>query len=115
MAQVGGAAQPPKPKPPKPKPPGQGPKTKSLSVSQADIEDHIITYFVVAFGASAASLSAATDLKLRFNFSDAGWAAFAEILDAQGWMKLIKVRLAQAEMATATTLGQLVSLIWKKV
>jgi hypothetical protein len=31
------------------------------------------------------------------------------------WMKNIGVRLAQAEMADATTLGALVALIWKKV
>ena len=87
-----------------------------MSVSQADIEDHIIAYFVGAFGGTdPASLTAATDLKLRFNYNDASWAAFAETLDAMPWMKQIRVRLAQPEMAGATTLGALVGLIWKKV
>ena len=89
---------------------------KFLSVSQADIEDHIIAYFVAANpGTDPASLTAATDLKLRFNYNDANWAAFAETLSAMSWMKQIRVRLAQPEMAGATTLGALVGLIWKKV
>jgi hypothetical protein len=86
-----------------------------LSVSQADIEDHIIAYFAAEFGVDPASLTAATDLKTRFNYSDAAWAAFAETLSAMTWMKNIRVRLAQSEMASATTLGALVALIWRKV
>ncbi|HLX13614.1 MAG TPA: hypothetical protein VKS24_00205 [Bradyrhizobium sp.] len=89
---------------------------KFLSVSQADIEDHIIAYFVAKFGGTdPASLTAATDLKQRFNYSDPSWAAFAGTLTAMPWMKQIGVRLAQPEMAGATTLGALVALIWKKV
>ena len=89
---------------------------KFLSVSQSDIEDHIIAYFVAKFaGTEPASLTAATDLKQRFNYNDASWAAFAETLSAMSWMKQIGVRMAQAEMAGATTLGALVGLIWKKV
>jgi hypothetical protein len=86
-----------------------------LSVSQADIEDNIITWFAAKFGVSPASLTAATDLKKLFNYGDASWAGFAETLSAMTWMKNIGVRLAQAEMADATTLGALVALIWKKV
>lgn len=89
---------------------------KFLSVSQADIEDHIIAWFVAKFGGTdPASLTAATDLKQRFNYNDPNWAAFAETLSAMSWMKQIGVRLAQSEMAGATTLGALVGLIWKKV
>jgi hypothetical protein len=89
---------------------------KFLSVSQADIEDNIIAWFVGKFGGTdPASLTAATDLKQRFNYTDSSWAAFAETLSAQPWMKQIGVRLAQSEMAGATTLGALVALIWKKV
>jgi hypothetical protein len=89
---------------------------KFLSVSQADIEDHIIAYFVGLFpGTNPASLTAATDLKTRFNYGDAAWAAFAETLSAMSWMKQIRVRIAQAEMGSATALGALVALIWRKV
>jgi hypothetical protein len=89
---------------------------KFLSVSQADIEDHTIAWFVAKFGGTdPASLTAATDLKQRFNYTDPSWAAFAETLSAMQWMKQIGVRLAQSEMAGATTLGALVGLIWKKV
>ena len=88
---------------------------KFLSVSQENIEDNIIAYFADEFGVPAASLTAATDLKARFNYGDAAWASFAETLSAMMWMKNIGVRLAQSEMGGATTLGALVALIWKKV
>jgi hypothetical protein len=52
---------------------------KFLSVSQADIEDRLIAYFVAGnSGTDPASMTVATDLKLRFNYSDASWAAFAD-------------------------------------
>jgi hypothetical protein len=86
------------------------------SASQADIEDHILAYFAGAFpGIPSANISAGTDLKQLFNYSDASWAAFALTLNAKGWMQQIGVRLAPGEMRTATTLGSLVALIWKKV
>ena len=88
---------------------------KFLSVSQENIEDNIIAYFADEFGVDPASLTAATDLKTRFNYGDAAWAGFAATLTAMNWMKNIGVRLAQSEMAGATTLGALVALIWKKV
>jgi hypothetical protein len=88
---------------------------KYLSVSQENYEDNIIAWIAEEFGVPPASLTAATDLKTRFNYGNAAWAAFAETLSAMGWMKNIGVRLAQPEMAGATTLGALVALIWKKV
>lgn len=91
-------------------------RAKFLSASQEDIEDQILAYFAAAFPAMpSANISAGTDLKQLFNYNDASWAAFALTLNAMGWMQQINVRLAPGEMSGATTLGQLVALIWKKV
>jgi hypothetical protein len=88
----------------------------AVSLSQVDVEDHLLEYFTGRFPAIPASnISAGTDLKTLYGFNDNSWAALALTLNVLTWMRQLNVRLAPAEMQDATTLGQLSTLIWKKV
>jgi hypothetical protein len=89
--------------------------TKFVSVSQQDIEDHIIHYFATRFQTDPNTITATTNLKQRFNFNDAAWAGLAETFSAMDWMKKLHVRLAQSQMGSVATVAELTALIWKNV
>ena len=89
---------------------------KLVSVSAQDVEDRLLAYFAATFPAiPSAAITAGTDLKQLFNYKPAAWAALALTLNALDWMQQINVRLAPSDMGDATTLGQLVALIMKRL
>jgi len=84
-------------------------------ISETDVEDNIIQYFADRFQTDPTTILSTTNLKQRFNFSDAAWAGVAEALSALKWMKAKHVRIAQAQMGGNTTVAQLTALIWGKI
>lgn len=86
-----------------------------FSVSIGEIEEDIVGYFVRTMGASASSLTPATDVRKMFSFSGAAWAQLADTLSNQPWMLHIGVRLAPADMMTVSTIAQISYLIFSRM
>ena len=85
-------------------------------VSQFDIENKILDYFVNRFHRPPTEINRNTDLKIHFNFdTDAKWASIAAALSNQDWMISLGVEIEQSEMKDHNTARALAALIWSKV
>jgi hypothetical protein len=85
------------------------------SVSIGEIEDDIVNYFTHRFGTPPSALTPATDLKQMYKFNPTNWAQLADTLSNLPWMIHLGIRLAQGDMATVATVGQLAYLIFTKM
>jgi len=89
---------------------------KFIALSQFDIENKILDYFVNRFHRPPTEITRNTDLKVHFNFdTKAKWASLAPALSAEDWMKSLNVAIAQSEMDGHFTAKALANLIWAKV
>jgi hypothetical protein len=86
------------------------------ALSQFDIENKILDYFVGRFRRPPTEITRNTDLKTHFNFNGAGtWESVAPALSAKDWMIALDVELEQSEMTEHVTAKALAQLIWAKV
>jgi hypothetical protein len=86
-----------------------------ISASITDIEDHLIDYFARMFNKPTTFFVSSTNVKTTFNFGDAAWAHTADEINRLAWMRHLNVRIAQGDMGSNQTIGQLTILIWNKV
>jgi hypothetical protein len=84
------------------------------AMSLEEFIDEIIDHYARRFQTNPTTIFSNTDLKVRFNFGTAAWAAEAEALSALPFMRRLGVRIAQIEMVTNTTPEKLARLIERK-
>jgi hypothetical protein len=78
------------------------------------VEDHVIGYFADRFHYPTTAFKWDTNVRKAFNFDPTAWAEIADQLNRKDWMIQIHVLLAQREMGSKNTIGDLTSLICDK-
>jgi hypothetical protein len=78
------------------------------------VEDHVIGYFADRFHYPNTVFKWDTNVRKAFNFDSTAWAEIADQLNRKDWMIQIHVLLAQREMGSKNTIGDLTGLICDK-
>jgi hypothetical protein len=78
------------------------------------VEDQVIGYFSDRFHYPTTAFKWDTNVRKAFNFDSTAWAEIADQLNRKDWMIQIHVLLAQQEMGSKNTIGDLTSLICDK-